>query len=168
MTNDQMDIGLVRRWFDAVDAKNGIGEEMYLAVSQLVPSANMEFLIRSEDRTSTLLTWRADQYYGPGWHVPGGVIRFKEEMKDRIEKVVRRELDRELASIEGPIGFHEMFNHTRNIKGHFLSFMFKVTLAEPPNEGRKAGDEPKDGAWRWFDHCPDNLISNQCQLRGYL
>ena len=52
MTDDQMDVGLVRRWFDAVDAKNGIGEELYLAVSQLVPSANVELLIRSEDRTS--------------------------------------------------------------------------------------------------------------------
>ena len=79
MTDDQMDVGLVRRWFDAVDAKNGIGEELYLAVSQLVPSVNVELLIRSEDRTSTLLTWRADQYYGPGWHVPGGVIRSRKK-----------------------------------------------------------------------------------------
>lgn len=168
MTDDQMDLDLLRRWFDAVDAKNGIGEELYLAVSQLVPSANVELLIRSADRKSTLLTWRADQYYGPGWHVPGGVIRFKEEMKDRVEKVARRELSRDLASIEGPIGFHEMFNDTRDIRGHFLSFVFEVTLCEPPDEARRAGDDPEDGMWCWFDHCPDNLIPNQRQLRGYL
>ena len=59
-------------------------------------------------------------------------------MKDRVEKVARRELNRELASIEGPIGFHEMFNHTRDIRGHFLSFVFEVTLADPPDEaGRR-------------------------------
>ena len=113
-----------------------IGEELYLAVSQLVPSVNVELLIRSEDRTSTLLTWRADQYYGPGWHVPGGVIRFKEEMKDRVEKVARRELNRELASIEGPIGFHEMFNHTRDIRGIFCRSCLRSRL---PNRPMRAG-----------------------------
>ena len=153
MTDYQMDLALIRRWFDAIDAKNGIGEELFLAVSQLVPSVNVELLIRSDDRKSTLLTWRDDQYYGPGWHVPGGIIRFKEEMKERVEKVAKREFDRKLASVNGPIGFHEMFNHTRDIRGHFLSFVFEVTLDEPPDEDRRAADELEDGMWRWVDHC---------------
>lgn len=163
-----MDIKLLRKWFDGVDAKNGIGEDLFLAVSQLVPCLNVELLVKSIDRKSTLLTWRADQYYGPGWHVPGGVVRFKEKLEERVHKVAIRELDRELATVNGPIGFHEMFNVNRNVRGHFVSFVFEVTLKQPPDEKMRAYDYPIDGMWRWFDHCPDNLIPNQKQLRIYL
>ena len=91
--------------------------------------------------------------------------RFKEEMKDRVE-VARRELGRELASIEGTVGFHEMFNHTRDIRGISCHLCLKSRFTSTVD--RKAGDDPEDGMWRWFDHCPDNLIPNQRQLRGYL
>lgn len=163
-----MDLQLLRRWFDEVDARNGIGEELFLAVSQLVPTLNVELLIKSVDRKSTLLTWRADQYYGPGWHVPGGVVRFKEKLEERVYKVAKRELGRDLATINGPIGFHEMFNTNRDVRGHFVSFVFEVTLKQPPDQRTQANDNPEDGMWRWFDHCPENLIPNQKQLQVYL
>lgn len=167
MTDHPLDLALVRRWFDAVDASNGIGEDLYQAVSQLVPSVSVELLVKSTDRKSTLLIWREDEFYGPGWHVPGGVVRFKERLQQRVCKVAKNELNRDLASVDGPVGFHEMFNEDRDVRGHFLAFVFEVTLKHQPEKDRCAGDQPEDGMWRWFDHCPDDLISNQRQLRTY-
>lgn len=39
---------------------------------------NVDLLIKNVSSNETLLTWREDEYYGPGWHVPGGIVRFKE------------------------------------------------------------------------------------------
>jgi ADP-ribose pyrophosphatase YjhB (NUDIX family) len=167
LLENHIDLKLIRR-FDAIDAKNGLGEDLFLAVSQLVPSLNVELLIKSDDRKSTLLTWRSDQYYGPGWHVPGGVVRFKERLLDRVHNVAKRELNRELATVSGPVGFHEMFNKNRDVRGHFVSFVFEVTLKDAPDEAKRAVGTLEDGMWRWFDHCPKNLIPNQKQLRIYL
>ena len=93
MTKSQIDVDLIRQWFDNIDAREGIGQDLFLAISQMTPSLNVDLIIRSPDDTSTLLTWRDDQYYGPGWHVPGGVIRFKEKMIDRVHKVATAEFD---------------------------------------------------------------------------
>lgn len=168
MSRSKTDVGLIRKWFDEIDAANGIGEELYLAISQLTPSINVDLIVKSDNGKQTLLTWRDDRYYGPGWHVPGGVIRFKEKLLDRVHKVARKELNTELSRVDGPIGFHEMFNKTRDVRGHFISFVYEVTLAAPPAADQFAGEAPQNGQCQWFEACPENLIPNQSALRGYI
>lgn len=163
-----MDLGKVREFFDEIDAKNGIGEELYLAISQLTPSVNVDLIIKSPDLKSTLLTWRHDEFYGPGWHVPGGVIRFKEKMLDRVHKVADGELGCKVKVNSEPIGYHEMFNHTRDVRGHFVCFVFQVELYDSPSLAKFAGENPENGQCRWFSSCPDNLIPNQAALRKYI
>jgi len=65
------------------DPRQGLPEELFLFVSELTPMINVDLLIKN-DRNETLLTWRADNFYGPGWHIPGGIIRFKESASSRI------------------------------------------------------------------------------------
>lgn len=168
LLQNEIDVRLVRKWFDQIDAVNGIGEELYLAISQLTPSINVDLIVKSDDGKKTLLAWRDDDYYGPGWHVPGGVIRFKEKLLDRVHKVAKKELKRELSRVEGPVGFHEMFNQTRDVRGHFISFVYEVTLSTPLAEDQIAGETPRNGQCQWFDECPENFISNQSALRGYI
>ena len=43
---NEIDVGLVRKWFDQIDAANGIGEELYLAISQ-PPSINVDLIVKS-------------------------------------------------------------------------------------------------------------------------
>jgi hypothetical protein len=38
-----------------------------------------------DDIGRILLTWRHDVAYGPGWHIPGGIVRYKERAMDRIQ-----------------------------------------------------------------------------------
>jgi colanic acid biosynthesis protein WcaH len=38
---------------------------------------NVDLFI-SDDQGRVLLTWRDDEIFGAGWHIPGGMIRYKE------------------------------------------------------------------------------------------
>ena len=67
--------------------------------------------------------------YGPGWHLPGGVLRFKETLKDRLLKTLDSELGIVKADIKGPVGFHEIFNKHRDVRGHFI-FLFRGNASE--------------------------------------
>ena len=45
-----------------------------------------------DENERTLLSWRDDQFTGSGWHVPGGIVRFKETMEARLGKVAETEI----------------------------------------------------------------------------
>ena len=73
----------------------------------------------------------------------------------------------DLYKIEGPIAHHEVFNFTRNIRGHFISFIFFSKIDKNPPNTKKAGVKPNNGDWKWFKTCPENFISNQNFLKSY-
>lgn len=150
-----------------IDARTGLGNELYETISQLVPSVSIDLIIRNYQLTDTLVTWREDKFYGPGWHVPGGVLRFKELLDERIQIVLLDELGVESYKCGGRIGVHEMFNEERDIRGHFISLVYEVILTTPPRESLRAGSRPRNGQWAWFKECPSDLIHNQKQLRKY-
>ena len=111
------------------------------AISQLTPSINADLIVKSDDGKKTLLAWRDDDYYGPAG-MCRGVIRFKENCWT-VSTVAKKELKRELSRVEGPVGFHEMFNQTRDVRGHFISFVYEVTLPTPLAEDQIAGESPR-------------------------
>lgn len=156
----------VRDWFNNIDATKGIGEDLFLSISQLTPIINVDLFIKNK-HDEILLTWRSDEYYGPGWHVPGGVLRYKETLMERAKKVAINELGLDLSKIEGPVDHHEAFNFTRNIRGHFISFIFFSKINKNPSKSKKAGAKPKNGDWKWFKTCPENFIKNQNFLKSY-
>src|SRR4026208_940380 len=97
---------------DAVQAhvphpRAGLPEALFLFVSSITPLVNVDLLIQ-DDAGQTLLTWREDDFYGPGWHVPGGVIRFQETAAERIQAVARQELEVEVEPDSAPVAVHEM------------------------------------------------------------
>ena len=49
LLQNEIDVDLVRKWFDEINASNGIGEELYLAISQLTPSINVDLIVKSND-----------------------------------------------------------------------------------------------------------------------
>ena len=154
---------------ELMDARAGLGKRLFEAISSLTPSVSVELIVKSADQKYSLLTWRDDELYGPGWHVPGGVVRFKENLINRVEKVVHQEIGVPAKSIEGPIGFHEVFNKERDRRGHFICFVYRVILSEEPLKQRQAIDKPLSaGQWRWFSRCPENFIKNQRYLIGYI
>lgn len=169
MTKTTPPIDRICQALDLVDGKAGIGKGLFETISSLTPAISVELIIKNVDQKYNLLTWRDDGLYGPGWHVPGGVVRFKERLNSRVEKVLEEEIGVPALSINGPIDFHEVFNEKRDTRGHFICFVFKVMIAEnPPVEMKAGGELISQGHWRWFKECPKNLIENQKPLIRYL
>ena len=69
----------------------GLPEELFLFITWITPIINVDLLIKNE-QNHTLLTWRDDGYWPAGWHVPGGIIRYKETIAQRIKVVAKTEL----------------------------------------------------------------------------
>jgi ADP-ribose pyrophosphatase YjhB (NUDIX family) len=142
------------------DSRAGLPEDVFRFVSRLTPLLNVDLLIQDE-RRRTLLTWRDDEFYGPGWHVPGGIVRFKETMVDRIRACARQELGAEVTSDAAPIHLLEGVR-SEDTRGHHVSMLFRCRLLTPPVESlRASASPPSAGHWRWHDRCPPDLLEEQ-------
>lgn len=149
------------------DQRQGLPTPVFRLVSQLTPMINVDLLVR-DDAGRTLLTWRADEFYGPGWHIPGGIIRFKENIATRIAKVAEAELGCTVDFAPQPLTMREIMAPHRDVRGHFISLLYLCTLRTPPAARLQAGDAPSNGQWRWHDDCPDDLIRVHEMYRPYI
>ena len=148
------------------DPRQGLPEEIFLFVSRVTPLINVDLLIQDDSRR-TLLTWRDDEYFGAGWHVPGGIIRYKEMAADRIRACAREELGAEVAFQTAPDLVSETICE-RKTRGHFISMLYRCTLLTPPDESRRAhSNPPRPGEWRWHESCPPDLIDAHAHYRRF-
>jgi len=139
-------------------AREGLPEDVFQLVSQLTPLVNVELLIKDEEK-GTLLTWRHDEFYGPAWHLPGGIVRFKELASTRIKKVAKSELGATVSYDIKPIEVNEIMNKNRDIRGHFFSLLYSCKLTSSLDKSLAFKEKtPKNGYWCWFKDCPENLI----------
>lgn len=150
------------------DPTQGLPEEVFLLVSRLTPLVNVDLLIQDE-QGRTLLTWRDDEFYPQGWHVPGGIVRLKEPLADRIHAVAATELGATVTFAKEPLAMHEAILPDQVNRGHFLSLLYACKLTSPPQERlRYAGGAPQRGQWMWHATCPDNLLPAQDMYRRFL
>lgn len=160
--------------FDAIlrvvgNAKLGLTKPVFLFVSQLTPMVNVELLIKNT-RGQTLLTWREDEFYGPGWHLPGGVVRFKEHVATRIQKTALAELGVAVEAESSPVCIKEVMAANRDIRGHFVSMLYqcRLTGALNPEQAFVETADHRNGCWQWHDQCPDNMIVQHEIYREYI
>jgi len=148
---------------EQVDASRGLGEALFLSVSTLTPIANVDLLILDE-KHRLLLKRRDDPYFGAGWHIPGGCIRFRETMEERAQKTAVEE-------IGGPVIIHKLVAvrdviidsprpglQNQNYRAHHLAVLFQCilpaqTIADRSFQERLAGENLK-----WFHTLPDDLL----------
>jgi ADP-ribose pyrophosphatase YjhB (NUDIX family) len=149
------------------DPRHGLPEDIFRFISRVTPLVNVDLLIQ-DDRSRTLLTWRDDEFYGPGWHVPGGIIRFKESAADRIHACAREELGADVSFEPAPVLVLEgIRGHTT--RGHHISLLFRCRLVGPLAETtHAASDPPARGQWRWHERCPPDLIESQGQYARFI
>ena len=146
----------------------GLPEDLFLLISRLTPLVNVDLLIQDE-RRGTLLTWRDDQFYGAGWHVPGGIIRYKQTAEDCIRATAQRELAAALEFEPQPVAVVQTIEPQRRERGHFISLLYRCRLTAPPTEAlRFAGGAPQRGQWAWHAQCPPDLILSQTSYRRFL
>ena len=149
------------------DPQDGLPEELFHFASSITAMANVDLLIKNNKKT--LLIWRDDQYYGPGWHIPGGIIRFKETLSSRIHKVAESELDMSVTHSQAPITIKELFAKNRNVRGHFITFLYECWPESEPDISRKYnGGEPQNGQWSWHDKSPINIIKQHASYESFI
>lgn len=151
----------------APDPKKGLPDEIFYFISRMTPLINVDLLIKDENGR-LLLGWRDDKYTGRGWHVLGGIIRFKETFEARIRKVAESEVGAEIQFDPNPIAINEIINRRGEIRGHFISLLYKCFLPStfiPKNKNLKETDP---GFLKWHNGCPVNLLKWHEIYRKYL
>ena len=147
-------IGVLERSID--NAAVGLREELFRFVSRLTVMVNIDLLVKDE-LNRVLLSWRDTEFSGAGWHVPGGIIRYKESLEDRIRKVAQSEIGTVVDFDSNPVAINQIIkNHTT--RGHFISILYICSLPSDftPDNGSLSETEP--GFLKWHEKCPDNLI----------
>ena len=150
------------------DPRRGLPEDLFRFASRITPMLNVDLLIKN-DKKQTLLTWRDDGYWKAGWHIPGGVIRYKETIADRIRAVARGELGAEVTFQPCPLAIEEIILPDRKVRGHFISFLYQCSLTTAPDNALRYGSgDPLPNQWMWHESCPENIISVHEIYREYI
>ena len=140
-------------------SRERLPEELFLFISRHTPVLCVDLLVRNA-AGETLLTWRDDEHFGRGWHLPGGVVRFKESRADRIKAVARTELGAEVTFDEVPAAIQEYIHRGKRDRSHHVSFLMRCTLASPPEAALRCRSiaAPGRGEWMWHRTAPRDLI----------
>lgn len=140
--------------------KEGLPEAVFLMVSALVPIANVDLFIFN-NKKQMLLAWRNDIFFGEGWSIPGGCMRFGETLEERIHKTAYKELGQDVI-IEKPIFARDVIrgeNHSLkypNIRGHNITIPYICKLE---NETQIDNAISKKSVFlQWFAKMPKNLL----------
>ncbi len=163
-----MDIETAIEYLDMqiTDPTSGLPDDLFYFASRIMPMVNVDLLIKNNDG-HTLLSWRDDPYAGKGWHIPGGIIRFKEKLETRIAKVAEKEIGTAIQYSSEPIKITQVICEHRN-RGHFISLLYECSV--PP------GFEPENknltikmpGFLKWFEKCPENLVKVHEMYRKFI
>jgi len=147
--------------------KGGMPEEIFFFATRMTPIVNVDLLIQDET-SRTLLAWRDSFIWeGAGWHIPGGVVRYKETFEERLLKVAESEIGQAIEYDSDPIVTREVIC-PQDTRGHFVSILYRCFISRdfvPANEGLAPTD---DGYLQWHTEPPLNLLKSQEMYRQYL
>lgn len=165
---DELDRAIRTIQRHAADPRTGLPLEVFYLVSALTPLVNVDLLVQDHAGRS-LLAWREDAFYR-GWTIPGGIIRFKERAADRIQAVAWSELGARVTHGAEPIATNELMHPTRDVRGHFVSFLYRCALASDLDAARRCTDlaAPRHGELAWHEGCPADLIPQHAIYRRFL
>ena len=153
---------MLREILDIVgDPREGLPEEVFEFAASIVPMVNVDLLVRDK-QSRILLTRRDDKFSGSVWHIPGGIVRFKETLLHRVDQVAMKEIGQPVFTTGIPLAVNEILSDHQE-RGHFISFLYECRLQETLIIEEKT--EWKHGDLKWFGECPPDFIP--CQFNVY-
>jgi ADP-ribose pyrophosphatase YjhB (NUDIX family) len=144
--------------------EQGLPDEVFDFIRKVTPLINVDLLVRRDGMT--LLAWREDEYE-TGWHIPGGIVRFRESLQSRIDAVAATELGATVDSESDPCVMNQLRHHER---GHFISLLYRCKLTSEINPSRVFSGQgrPRNGDLGWIRGVPDDLYPAQRFYEGWL
>ena len=153
----------------AVHPETGLPDEVFRLVTKLTPMINVDLLIKNESG-ETLLTWREDTLCSPGWHIPGGIIRFQEPIEHRIHAVAQSELHTDVIFEPTPLKVTEFILPNQAYRNHFISLLYRCRLKGTVPDELHCKDlrNPKQGEYTWFAASPANLLKVHLKYESFI
>jgi colanic acid biosynthesis protein WcaH len=148
------------------DPSKGLPQEVFYYVSRTTPLVNVDLLIKDKNGR-TLLAWRDDKYTGKGWHVPGGIVRFKEKLETRLQQVARKEIGAMVKFNPIPIAINQSICK-KNTRGHFISILYECFLTDEFVPENKNLTDKDVGYLKWHESCPKDLLKAQKIYKKYI
>ncbi len=143
-----------------IDPEKGLPEELFMDISGLIPIANVDLFIL-DDKGRLLLTRRDDPYFGKGWHLPGGCIRFKETMLERIHKTALNELGTDVRADEEPVAVKDVIIKeerpglpNQNTRAHHIAVLYRCYIDDADSIRKME----QDGEAAWFERIPEDIL----------
>jgi colanic acid biosynthesis protein WcaH len=149
------------------NSSEGLPEEIFFYISRTTPLVNVDLLVKDENGR-TLLAWRDDQYSGKGWHVPGGIVRYKESLETRVKKVAETEIGASIDFDPKPLAINQIIHNEGRDRSHFISILYKCSLPSVFAPDNKGISNTEPGYLMWHETCPDNLLKLHEIYRKYL
>ena len=136
---------------------------LFRFVTEVTATTNVDLLVRDLAK-GVLLSWRDDPF-GTGWHVPGSIIRHREEVTHRIAACALEEFGCSVNASERPVALIQIFDD----RGHSVSLCFPAALSGSPSKRVLSENEaPEPGDLRWFTRPPPNLYPSHLVYRDVL
>jgi ADP-ribose pyrophosphatase YjhB (NUDIX family) len=133
---------------------------LFRFITEVTPTANVDLLVRDNEK-GLLLAWREDPF-GVGWHVPGSIIRHREEIAHRLSACAHDEFGCEVDVVDRPIAIIQIFDD----RGHSVSLCYRAALLGIPSKRVvSAGDTPNAGDLSWFVKPPAQLYPSHLVYR---
>jgi colanic acid biosynthesis protein WcaH len=117
---------------------------------------NVDLLIKDK-HGKYLLSWRNDDH-GNGWHVPGGIVRVKETLIERVERTSLKEIGCLVNYNPKPVNFAELVYLQTEIRPHFYSFLFDCMIPENFDIGKQPYKPGEMGHLAWHTKFPHDMI----------
>ena len=149
-----------------LDARNGMTEELFWMISALVPIPNVDLLVMNE-KGQLRLSRRNDDFFEKSWHIPGGCLRYGEELTVRVQETAKRELGCEVEFDVEPLAVRNVLRGDNNLqthpkeRGHNVAILYRCHLPDGYciDNGDKTSDE--NGYLQWFDELPHDFMKIQ-------
>ena len=138
-----------------LDKSRRLTDEEYKFIFSRVPRLCLDFIIIKDNKI--ILSKRDIEPYKGFWHLPGGMVRYKESFDDAAERILQDELGVSSTNKEliGFIEFPEEVNEN-GLHVHSVSIVFKTKLDEGKIRGSKQAGEVD-----FFESLPEGVIPAQ-------
>lgn len=140
-----------------LNPKLSLPYEVFLFITRMTPMVNVDLLIQNE-AGETLLSWRDDQFGAKGWHIPGGIVRYKETFESRIHMVAKTELNTKVDFVLEPLALNQIVVEQAS-RGHFISLLYSCSVPDDYQIENRERMKHDPGFLQWHKKCPDDLIS---------